>query len=243
MFKKSKLLALLLSLVFLAGLSFNGAAINYDLVGGSFYTTLQLTDLNNAIENYNESIKDIEQEGDITVTKMDKMNSAFGFYGGTGLNMGRNLTLGATFESFSAGTGTEISGKDEHGEVNLDLGIDLAVNGLVTTLNSDINEYIGLSGGAGYYYGTVSMSASISATGDYANYIQDQSFSDSASVSGFGFKAGGTLNYPLSRRASLYSAVHYRMLTLKTEAQNSLTNDAALNANGVEMRVGITYRF
>jgi len=243
MLKKSKYPVILLSLVFILSFSLSGSAVNYDLAGGSFYTTLTLTNLNNAIENYNESIEQAQQEGDLSVTKMDKMNSAIGFFGGLGLSLRRNFGLGATFESFSTGTGTEITVDDQYGEIDLDIGIDLAVNGLVTMLNTDLNDYIGLSGGGGYYYGTLDMTANISASGDYADYIQNESFSETANVSGFGFKAGGSLHYPLTRQSILFSEVHYRMLSLETGEENNLTNDTTLNANGIEMRLGVAFRF
>ena len=239
MFEDSKLLipGLLLLLVLTPSLAC--AANTYRLSGGGMYTTLKLTDLNNAIENYNDSIEQFEQEG-ANVSKMDKINQAFGFFVGTRMDVGGGLALGGTVDTFTAGTGTDIDYEDQYGEIDVDLDIDLSISGLAGTVSANINDYIGVSGGGGYYLGTINMSSSITATGDYSQYSEDN-MSESADVSGTGFKAGGHINYPFSRQVRLYSAVHYRILDLEVHDDNSLTNGSLLNANGVEVRFGISF--
>ncbi|MCF7889743.1 hypothetical protein K9M78_00825 [Candidatus Bipolaricaulota bacterium] len=236
---RSKLLILALTLSLVLIPSVLCSASPFELVGGGFYTTLTLTDLNDAIEDYNNSIEQFEQEG-VSVSKMNKINQTLGVFGGARLNVGNRLAVGGTFDTFSAGTGTEIDYDDQYGEIDLDLGIDLSVSGLVGTVSANINDYIGLNGGAGYYFGTVSMSASATATGDYSGYF-DLDESESADLSGFGFKAGGHFNYPVNNQLSLYTSVNYRILELATQIDNSLTNDTTLNANGVEVRFGISF--
>ncbi len=171
---------------------------------------------------------------------MDKIDNAIGYFAGTKLNMGNGLAVGGTFDTFSAGTGTEIDYSDQYGTIDLDLDIDLSVSSFVGTVSTDINEFIGLNGGGGYYFGTVTMSGSGTASGDYSGYF-DIDESESADLKGFGFKAGGHFNYPMNNQVSLTSAVNYRILELEAENDNSLTNDTTLNANGIELRFGILF--
>jgi len=237
---RSKLLVMVLVLSLVSVPSALCSGSPFEFVGGGFYTTLTLTDLNDAIEDYNNSIDQLEQQG-MSVTKMNKINQSVGFFGGARFNLGNMLSVGSTFDTFSAGTGTEIDYEDQYGTIDVDLNIDLSVSGLVGTVGANINEYIGLSGGAGYYFGTVSMSGSVTATGDYAGYFQMPEESESADLSGVGFKAGGHLNYPLNDQLSIYSSVQYRILELATQNDNTLTNDTTLNANGVEVRFGVSF--
>lgn len=123
----------------------------------------------------------------------------------------------------------------------MDLNIDLSVSGMVGMVSVNINDYIGLDGGAGYYFGTISMSGSANATGDYAGYFQMDQTSESADLSGVGFKAGGHFNYPINDQLSINSSVNYRILELETQNDNSLTNDTTLNANGIEVRFGVSF--
>lgn len=237
---RSKLLVMVLALSLVLAPSVLCSGSPFEFVGGGFYTTLTLTDLNDAIEDYNNSIDQLDQQG-VSVTKMNKINQSVGFFGGTKFNLDNMLSVGGSFDNFSAGTGTEIDYSDQYGTIDVDLDIDLSVSGLVGTVGINVNEYIGLNGGAGYYFGTVSMSASASATGDYSDYFQMPDESERADLSGVGFKAGGHLSYPLDDQLSISSSVNYRILELATQNDNSLTNDTTLNANGVEVRFGVSF--
>mgnify|MGYP000615539675 CR=1 FL=1 len=237
---RSKLLVMVLTLSLVLITSTICLAGPFEFIGGGFYTTLTLTDLNDAIEDYNNSIDQLDQQG-VSATKMNKINQSVGFFGGTKFNFNNMLSVSGSFDNFSAGTGTEIDYSDQYGTIDVDLDIDLSVSGLVGTVGVNVNEYIGLNGGAGYYFGTVSMSGSASATGDYSDYFQMTEESESADLSGVGFKAGGHLNYPLNDQLSIYSAVNYRILELATQNDNALTNDTTLNANGIEVRFGVSF--
>ena len=237
---KSKLLVLglTISLILIPSVLVSGSP--FELSGGGFYTTLTMTDLNDAIEDYNNSIDQISQQG-VSATKMDKINQSIGFYGGAEFNLNNMLALGGSFDSFSAGTGTKIDYSDQNGTIDVDLNIDLSVSGMVGMVSANINDYIGLDGGAGYYFGTISMLGSANATGDYAGYFQMDQASESADLSGVGFKAGGHFNYPINDQLSINSSVNYRILELETQNDNSLTNDTTLNANGIELRFGVSF--
>lgn len=87
---KSKLLilGLAISLILVPSVLVSGNP--FELSGGGFYTTLTMTDLNDAIEDYNNSIDQISQQG-VSATKMDKINQSIGFYGGAEFNLNNML--------------------------------------------------------------------------------------------------------------------------------------------------------
>jgi|GEM_PF-3753117 len=210
-----------------------------ELIGGIFYTSLELPSLNEAIDNYNDEIEEIEQEG-VSATEMDEIDDAIGYFGGTKLDLNDGISLSGTFETFSESTATEIDYSENNDTIEVGLEIGLSVSGLVATLNSELNEYISLVGGGGYYFGEVSMSGSATSTGDYSDYFVLEETSVSTELNGFGFKAGGYFSYPVNYQLAINAAVHYRFLELETGA-NSLTNATALDANGIELRFGVAF--
>jgi len=210
-----------------------------ELIGGIFYTSLELPSLNEAIDNYNDEIEEIEQEG-VSATEMDEIDDAIGYFGGTKLDLNDEISLSGTFETFTESTGTKIDYSEDGNSIEVDLEIELSVSGLVGTLSFELNEYIGLIGGGGYYFGEISMSGSATSTGDYSDYFVLEETSDSTDLNGFGFKAGGYFSYPVNYQLAINAAVHYRFLELETGA-NSLTNATALDTNGIELRFGVAF--
>ncbi len=236
---KTELAALTLICTLILCFSVQTYANSSELIGGIFYTSLELNDLNKAIDNYNQDIEEIEQEG-VSATKMEEIDDAIGYFGGTKLDLNDGVSLSGTFETFSESTGTEIDYSDPNNNstIEVDLEIGLSVSGLVATLNSELNDYIGLCGGGGYYFGEITMSGSSTATGDYADYFT--SSSETTELNGFGFKAGGYFSYPVNYQLALNAAVHYRFLELDPGI-NSLTSDSPLDINGIELRFGVAF--
>lgn len=247
MSNRPKLLAIFISLILAGGLGFSCAASPLEFSGGGLYTTLALPQLNGedgVIEGFNSEIESIKDQlgdvEDVTITKMNKLNTGFGLYGGTTLNLNRYLGIGATFENFSAGTGTQIDYSEEGvGEIDFELGIDLSVTSAVALLNINLNEYLGLIGGGGYYLGNVSMTAQ--GTINYEGVSESFDESQDAPISGLGYKFGGKFSYPLTSQASLSTSVNYRLLNLGIPGTGLVPNGADLNANGIEVKVGISF--
>lgn len=239
MSNRPKTRLILLSLLLVAGLTFSCSAVTLEIAGGGLFTTLALPELNKVIDDFNSEIEDIQEELEeegITVTTMNNINSGFGFYGGAKLNLNRSLGVGAYFDNFSAGTGTQIE-SDEY-NVDFELNIDLSVNGSVAVLSFDLNDYIGVNGGGGYYFGSVSMSAKGNI--DFEAIDEDEIV---ANLTGLGYKVGGTFNYPLTDQATLSSSVNYRSLQLGVASTNELTTieTDTLDASGIEVKVGISF--
>jgi len=238
MSNRPKTQLILLSLLLVAGLTFSCSAVTLEIAGGGLFTTLALPELNKVIDDFNSEIEEIQEELEeegVTVTKMNNINSGFGFYGGAKLNLNRSLGVGAYFDNFSAGTGTKIE-SDEY-NIDFELNIDLSVNGSVAVLSFDLNDYIGVHGGGGYYFGSLSMSAK----GDIGEDIDEDEIV--ANLTGLGYKVGGTFNYPLTGQATLSSSVNYRSLQLGVASTNELTTieTDTLDANGIEVKVGISF--
>ncbi|MBS3789080.1 outer membrane beta-barrel protein [Candidatus Bipolaricaulota bacterium] len=242
MSNRPKLLVVLFSLILATGIAFSSAAGPLEFSGGGLYTTLALPKLNDVIDDYNSDIEELQNEldGQASISKMNNINSGFGLYGGTTLNINRYLGIGVTFENFSAGTGTQINYSEEGvGEIDFELGIDLSVTSAVALLNINLNEYLGLIGGGGYYFGSVSMTAK--GTIDYEGISESFDEEEKESLSGLGYKFGGTFSYPLTSQASLSTTVSYRLLNLGIAGTGLISNGETLNANGLEVKVGIAF--
>lgn len=235
--KKVILISVLSFLIIFSG---SVLALDYELVGGGIYTSLELTDFNDNVEQLNN---ELEEGGNLVgyeVEKMDKINSALGFYGGVRFNTSNRFfdNIEVTYERFAPGTGTSIDYSDQYGTLDLDMDINITINGLVATLSHKVNEYISLKSGVGYYFGATEATATAEGTGAYS-VSEEQT--ETNNLNGFGYKIGAAFDYALkdNENNSLFADINYRILELKFEEDE----DNTVNANGVELRVGISHKY
>jgi len=226
---KKGIIALTLALM----LVFSGSVMAYEFVGGAIYTTFELDELNSEIESFNTQMNDLGIN-----EKMDKLDSSFGFYGGVRFNTSEKTSIDLTYEKYSPNTGVDINYTDATNGIDLDIGMDmnLDINGLVVTGKNKINDIFNLNAGAGYYFGTAKITSEFSGT-DGVGTI-DESEEVTEDYSGFGFKVGAGVDYELEGNSSLYADLNYRILELDAE-----DTDTTVNANGIELKGGLSYKF
>ncbi|MFW6270045.1 MAG: hypothetical protein ACOC4G_08190 [Bacillota bacterium] len=162
-------------------------------------------------------------------------------------NLSSDNSLSSTYERFSAGTdgSINVSGTDEEGyefEEDMKIEYDITINGISGVYGHKINNYISINGGAGYYFGDGEVLVSYKGVYD-GTTVEDEEESASLDLSGFGFKVGGDVDYPIEDDYSLTASLNYRILDLDAESDEETTDDDSLTADGFELKGGIAYSF
>ena len=243
--KNSLVLFLLVTTLFIAPtVMAEGMIEGVQFEGGIIYTTFKPENLNEEIETDNNTIQDyIDNNSSIisskTFNKMDKMESALGFFIGAKKD----------FENFKAGTNFERFSKKVEGDYNIELnsGItyertytkEIAVNGVVGNISKSINDYVGFEAGLGYYIGSGKFKYNYVKYDSNNNIVDENNPEEELNLeNGFGFKIGTNLNYPINSNLNIIGNFNYRNLQLDVEN----TNDS-IDLSGIEFSGGLNYRY
>lgn len=225
-----KLTVLFIFTVFLLfSVTLVGFAGDLEVIGGFTYTTIDSDDLDDLVDSFNNSLEEEASRSeelhgyDIDISKVDKIDSASGFYLGGRLPINEKVKIGGYYEYFNADSEGKVKYLDFDEEIKLKM--EIPVNGLVGIASYNINDYLAVNGGLGYYFGEIEIK-----TGSLSIMKTD--------LNGLGFKLGTDLNFPLSEKISIIGAANYRILTLEAD-----DFDEDINFNGLEFKGGISCKF
>ncbi len=225
----------LLVLVSLLVISVGVSAQDFEFVGGVTYSTFALTDTNEYIDYMNSNLDEAEEDDpDAEISKMDKMDSAIGFFAGVQKKINEEVTVGGQYERYSL----DSNGSLELDPIEASIGLKLNLNALVGTVSYKVNDNFALNGGVGYYFGQ--YITEFKGYDPISDEPLDDPVKDESPVTGIGFKIGGAYNHQLKSDVSFTAAANYRILNLTyTEYEDAEPEDAG----GFEISGGIAYGF
>ncbi|OCL27788.1 hypothetical protein U472_04350 [Orenia metallireducens] len=220
----------------------------YEVVGGGIYTTFDFSNLNDWIKNVN---KDTFSASDLKSNKFDEIENTAGFYlgGYTDLpTFSPKLKIGGEYENISPDKSKLYKKENDGFEVDATINIDL--QGFTGVAKYQVNKFIIINGGLGYY------------TGEYEFEVENSesyNYTQKADLSGIGAKLGIGSSYSLSENVNIYGNANYRILTLDMDFDDSVSVDEAyidgnyndqkddgedeLDASGFELTFGLAYKF
>ncbi|MTI59486.1 MAG: porin family protein [Firmicutes bacterium] len=216
-----KKLTVLFTVFLLFSVTVVGLASDWEVIGGFTYTTIDSDELDDFVDSLNNSLEEEAYGYDVDISKVDKIDSGSGFYLGGRLPINENIKIGGYYEYFNADTEGKVKSLDFDEEIKIEM--EIPVNGLVGIASYNINDYLAVNGGLGYYFGEIEIK-----TGPFSIMKTD--------LNGLGFKLGTDLNYPLNEKISIIGAANYRILTL--EADDYYDDD--IDFNGFEFKGGIS---
>lgn len=114
--------------------------------------------------------------------------------------------------------------------------LDIEVQGFAINGERKINDYFGITGSIGYYYGEVETSYNYK-TNDPTLDDDSDSVTDDLE-GGAGFKIGVSTDFPVSENLSLTGKANYRVLELDIE-----DTDESIDFDGWEIKAGLSYKF
>lgn len=232
-----------LSILLVFSVSIN-ASNGFEFIGGGIYTTVDSDELNDEVVGVNLILNLLKEElyydgFKADVSKMDKIDSAFGFYAGGLLPVNDNFKFGGYYERFKLSSEANLTVPSENADININ--IDLPVNGIVGTARYSINKFVAINGGVGFYFGEFSESIKFYEDGREVK-VEDLSLDHKVDINGFGFKFGADINYPINEQTSINGGANYRILSLTPKDEDKYGDDE-INLNGFEIRGGIAYKF
>lgn len=239
--KASILFVLAVLLVFSISVSVS-ASNGFEFIGGGIYTTVDSDFLNNVTKNVNYLFKGIQNETDLqlSISEMDEINSGFGLYVGGLLPLNRNFKIGGYYERLNFSSEGNLKSPLINRE-EIEVSIGLPVNGVVGTAVLNINDFISLNGGVGYYFGGYNTRLTCFENGIEVE-VPNLTLDETVDVSGIGFNFGANIDYPINEQMSIIGGANYRILSLAPKDEDKY-GDNEIDLDGFEFRGGIAYKF
>jgi hypothetical protein len=227
------------SLTFAAGFEFDG---------GYLYTTFDSDTINEGIDGvnniYQNGANNFNSSGyDVNLDQADDLDSATGFWIGFKTDYFKNerslgYEVGMNYETFSNDVEANLHATDPTSSLYYKMhdSLDIEVQGFAINGERKINDYFGITGSIGYYYGEVETSYNYK-TNDPTLDDDSDSVTDDLE-GGAGFKIGVSTDFPVSENLSLTGKANYRVLELDIE-----DTDESIDFDGWEIKAGLSYKF
>jgi hypothetical protein len=234
-----------LTIILVLSISSLTFAAGFEFDGGFLYTTFDSDTLNAGINNVNDIYQDdanyFRSLGyNVNVDKADDLDSATGFWIGFNTDYFKNLgyKIGMSYEAFSndVEANSYVTDPNSSFYYNIHDSVDVEVQGFVVNGERKINDYFGITGSVGYYYGEVEVSHKEESNDPNFN-INPPKVSDDLD-GGAGFKIGVSTDFPLSENLSLTGKANYRVLELDIE-----DTDESIDFDGWDLKAGLSYKF
>lgn len=240
-----------ITVILLVGFSSISLAADFEFDGGFLYTTFDSNNLNDGINGINEGYQNILDSGEEGIDynlenfdKMDDFDSATGYWIGFKSDyfknqLGLDYEIGISYEAFSNDVEANLHISNPNGPEyrKLSDSLEVEVEGFVINGERTINDYFGITGAIGYYYGEISFSEKEEEFDGTETDIYINSGSNDLD-NDWGFKIGLSTDYPLSDNLNVIGNANYRWLELDIEDSNE-----SIDFDGWELKAGLSYKF
>jgi hypothetical protein len=244
---------IIFTIILLVGFSSISLAADFEFDGGFLYTTFDSDNLNdgtNGINDYYQNqIDNAENDPNIDLqvnnfNKMDELDNATGYWIGFKSDylkneLGLGYEIGVNYETFSNEVEANLHVTDQNTSeyIKIDDSLEVEVKGFAVNGERKVNDYFGITGTIGYYYGEIKFSEKE----EIYDGSQTDTYENSGSndlEGGAGFKVGLSTDFPLSENLTVIGNANYRWLELDIEDSNE-----SIDFNGWELKAGLSYKF
>ena len=240
-----------ITVILVLSISSMSLAADFEFDGGFLYTTFDSDNLNDGINGINEGYQNILDSGEEGINynlenfdKMDDFDNATGYWIGFKSDyfknqLGLDYKIGISYEAFSNDIEANLHISNPNGPEYLKLSdsLEVEVEGFVINGERTINDYFGITGAIGYYYGEISFSEKKEEFDGTETDIYKNSGSNDLD-NDWGFKIGLSTDYPLSDNLNVIGNANYRWLELDIEDSNE-----SIDFDGWELKAGLSYKF
>lgn len=222
-------------------------ATGFEFDGGYLYTTFDSDNINEIIDGvnniYQNGVNNFNSSGyDVNLDQADNLDSATGFWIGFKTDYFKkkrslDYEVGINYETFSNDVEANLHATDPNSSnyYKLHTSGDIEVQGFVINGERKINDYFGINGSIGYYYGEIEFSSkqdtNLSTENPFIPFKNDLE-------GGAGFKIGLSTYFSVSENLALTGKANYRVLELDIEE-----TDESIDFNGWEIKTGLSYEF
>lgn len=239
---------ILLTAILVLSISSLTFAAGFEFDGGFLYTTFDSDTINEDINGVNDIYQNdanyFRSLGyNVNVDKADDLDSATGFWIGFNTDYFKNerslgYEVGMNYETFSndVEANSYVTDPNSSRYYKLHTSGDIEVQGFTVNGKKKINDYFGITGSVGYYYGEVEVSHKEESNDPNFNYNPPNVSDDLEG--GAGFKIGISTDFPVSENLALTGKANYRVLELDIE-----DTDESIDFDGWELKAGLSYKF
>ncbi|MFN2341222.1 MAG: hypothetical protein ABR547_08135 [Halanaerobium sp.] len=226
-------------------------AADFEFDGGFIYTTFDSDNLNDVTEVtnniYQALVNYIEDDPDYVLNdfdKMDDLDKATGYWIGFRSDyfkneLGLDYEIGVRYETFSNDVEANLhtTNQNTSDSIKINTSLEVEVKGFAVNGERKINDYIGITGTIGYYYGEISYLTDGEETLEGETIDTEEGFSNDLE-GGAGFKVGISTDFPISDNLDVIGNANYRILELDIEDSNE-----SIDFDGWELKGGLSYKF